>query len=167
MRILGHRHTGVIVLDLDRMLEFYVGLGLSVRRRDYETGSFIDGLLGTTNVELETAKLMLDDPSIEFRYRFQLELMRVVGSSGAVPKEPTHLEQFDFLSKPSGVLDIAFTVDDIRKVLEFIVANGGKAIGEPLAASAGFPALHCYALDPEGNVLHLAENLAPTTEGTV
>lgn len=167
MRILGHRHTGIIVLDLDRMLEFYVGLGLTVRRRDYETGAFIDGLLGTTNVELETAKLMLDDPSIEFRFRFQLELMRIVRPSGAAFQEATTPERFDFLSKPAGVLDIAFTVDDIRKVLMFIVANGGKAIGEPLAAFTGFPALHCYALDPEGNVLHLAENVAPTTEGTV
>jgi len=159
MRIVGHRHTGLIVRDLDQMVAFYTGLGLTLRRRDKESGPFIDGLLGTHQIELETAKLMLDDESVEFRYRFQLELMQINSPSpaGAAPSESG---AFDFLTAPRGVLDIAFTVDDIHAVLDYIVASGGDAIGEPLKAAAGFPALHCYARDPEGNVIHLAQNLS-------
>ena len=60
MRILGHRHTGLIVDDLDRMIGFYVGLGLVLKRRDLESGPFVDGLLNTESIVLETAKLILD-----------------------------------------------------------------------------------------------------------
>jgi predicted enzyme related to lactoylglutathione lyase len=63
------------------------------------------------------------------------------------------------LKRPIGILDIAFTVDDIASVIDYIVREGGDLIGEPLKSPSGFPAYHCYARDPEGNVLHLAENL--------
>ncbi len=31
MKILEHRHTGLIVDDLDQMIDFYVGLGLVLK----------------------------------------------------------------------------------------------------------------------------------------
>lgn len=160
MKILGHRHTGIIVNDFDKMLEFYLGLGLVLRRHDFEEGPFIDGLLGTDNIMLETAKLMLDDEDIPIKYRFQLELMKIKNKNVKTKGILGNSAKFDFLGKPMGILDIAFTVDDIDSVLRFIVKNGGNVIGEPLEAVGGFPALHCYARDPEGNVLHIAENLS-------
>ena len=60
MKILEHRHTGLLVDDLDRMIEFYVGLGLVLKQRDLESGHFIDGLLNTESIVLETAKLILE-----------------------------------------------------------------------------------------------------------
>jgi hypothetical protein len=38
MKILSHRHTGIIINDFDGMLKFYVGMGLVLRRRDLEQG---------------------------------------------------------------------------------------------------------------------------------
>ena len=158
MKILGHRHTGIIVNDLDKMLEFYMGLGLALRRRDFEEGPFIDGLLGTDNISLETAKLMLEDEGVPMKYRFQLELMKIKNKNVETKKVMRDPTKFDFFGISVGILDIAFTVDDIDSVLRFIVKHGGNLIGEPLMTVAGFPALHCYARDPEGNVLHIAEN---------
>lgn len=159
MRILGHRHTGIIVNDLDRMLDFYVGLGLLLRRRDIEEGPFIDSLLGANKILLETAKLVLSNENHPLKYEFQLELMKVKNykeNQGEVIYSP----KFDFYERPAGILDIAFTVDDINSVLMHIIKSGGSIVGEPLESVAGFPALHCYAQDPEGNVLHIAENLS-------
>ena len=51
------------------------------------------------------------------------------------------------------------TVDDIQLMINYITDNGGDLISEPMQSIAGFPALHSYARDPEGNVLHLAQNL--------
>ena len=160
MKILGHRHTGIIVNDFDKMLEFYVGLGLVLRRRDFEEGPFIDGLLGTDNIFLETAKLILEDEDVPVKYRFQLELMKIRNKNVETKGILGSSAKFNFFGRPIGILDIAFTVDDIDSVLMFIVKHGGNLIGEPLEAVAGFPALHCYARDPEGNVLHIAENLS-------
>ena len=157
MKILCHRHTGIIVDDFDRMLEFYMGLGLVLRRRDLEEGKFINELLGTVNISLETAKLVLEDKDIPMKNWFQLELMKV-NKHTPLTRVLGDLNVFNFLARPVGILDIAFTVDDIESVVEFILMQGGDVIGQPLMAVAGFPALHCYVRDPEGNVLHLAEN---------
>jgi len=160
VKILGHRHTGIIVNNFDKMLEFYVGLGLVLRRRDFEEGPFIDGLLGTNNILLETAKLTLLEEDVPAKYRFQLELMKIKNKEVEVKEMLGNSPKFNFFGRPIGILDIAFTVDDIDSVLRFIVKHGGNFIGEPLESVAGFPALHCYARDPEGNVLHIAENLS-------
>lgn len=157
MKILGHRHTGIIVNDFEGMLNFYVGMGLVLRSRDIEHGQFIDELIGVKNITLETAKLVLEDKSNRIGYSFQLELMKIKNTNSRYKK--TDRIAFNFLTRSLGVLDLAFTVDDIIAVRNFIISNDGDLIGEPLKAVSGFPALHCYARDPEGNVLHLAQNL--------
>ena len=139
------------------MLEFYVGMGLLLRRRDLEQGVSIDSLLGTNGIILETAKLVLEDKRNPIGYSFQLELMKIKDANYEDIK--ISKSSFDFASKSIGVLDLAFTVDDIIAVCNYIVLNGGDLIGEPLELVGGFPALHCYARDPEGNLLHLAQNL--------
>jgi catechol 2,3-dioxygenase-like lactoylglutathione lyase family enzyme len=158
MKILGHRHTGIIVHDLERMLNFYVGIGLVLRCRDIEKGEFIDGLIGVKEITLETVKLVLEDVRSPIGYSFQLELMKVITPHKTDSR--TARGNFDFLKRSSGVLDIAFTVDDVIAVNDFILLNGGDIIGTPLRSTSGFPALHCYVRDPEGNVLHLAQNLS-------
>mgnify|MGYP004000639581 FL=1 len=50
MKVLANRHIGIIVKNFDRMLDFYVGLGLELRRRDIEKGQFVEKLLNTDNI---------------------------------------------------------------------------------------------------------------------
>jgi catechol 2,3-dioxygenase-like lactoylglutathione lyase family enzyme len=49
MKITGHRHTGIIVNHFDVMLDFYVGLGLVLRRRDNERARHYKDLLSLSN----------------------------------------------------------------------------------------------------------------------
>jgi catechol 2,3-dioxygenase-like lactoylglutathione lyase family enzyme len=159
MKILGHRHTGIIVQDFNKMLDFYIGLGLELRRRDIEKGAFVGHLLNTENIILETAKLVLQDESVPLKLRFNLELMKIVDNETASNSDRYEVDKFDFNQRQIGILDLAFTVDDITSVLKYITDNGGDLISEPLESPAGFPALHSYARDPEGNVLHIAQNI--------
>jgi catechol 2,3-dioxygenase-like lactoylglutathione lyase family enzyme len=157
MKILSLRHIGIVVADFDRMINFYSGLGLVLRRRDVEEGPQLDQLLGTNAIQLETAKLVLEDKGSPIGYSFQLEIMKIrnLKTDGGNSSKAI----YDFTKSTLGVLDLAFTVDDIAEVCDFVIANGGDLIGGPLRMPSGFPSLHCYARDPEGNVLHLAQNL--------
>ena len=153
MKIIGHRHTGIIVNDFEIMLDYYLGLGFELRVRDIEQGNFINKLLGTDDIILETGKLILNNRDLEYKYRFQLEVMFIKNEI-----KKNEIKLFDFI-KSFGVLDLAFTIDKINEVIEYIISKNGKVLSEPIKATQGFPALHMYASDPEGNVLHLAQNL--------
>lgn len=159
MRIIGHRHTGIIVNDIDRMLDFYIGLGFVLRRRDLESGEFVNHLLNSKDRVFDTAKLILPDDRIPIPCQFNLELMRLVDNHEDNSGD-FMFDRFDFSERNIGVLDIAFTVDDIEAVLKYIIDSGGDLISEPLQAAAGFPAKHSYARDPEGNILHIAQNIS-------
>ena len=141
------------------MIKFYEGLGFTLRRRDMEKGEFVNHLLGTDSMALETAKMILNDESIPYKNRFQLELMEVKNQTIDSDDNTNLVKEFDFIARGIGHVDNAFTVDDISQVLKYIVENGGALVNKPLKSTGGFPAIHCYATDPEGNVLHLAQNL--------
>ena len=159
MKVLANRHVGIIVHNFDRMLDFYIGLGLELRCRDIEKGQFVERLLNADNIILETAKLILQDESVPIQHRFNLELMKVKNIDSLSKEKQISIGDFDFKQRKVGILDIAFTVDDIHLIIKYITDKGGDLISEPKQSTAGFPALHSYARDPEGNVLHIAQNL--------
>ena len=80
-------------------------------------------------------------------------------SESQVAPKSVNKTPFSFSDNENGVLDIAFTVDDIHSVSDYVISHGGGLIGDVMKAAVGYPALHRYLLDPEGNVLHVAENL--------
>jgi catechol 2,3-dioxygenase-like lactoylglutathione lyase family enzyme len=159
MKILANRHVGIIVHNFDKMLDFYIGLGFDLRRRDLEEGLFVQKLLNADSIILETAKLVIPDENIPLHYRFNLELMKIANAELNSEDNLINVDGFDFKKRNIGLLDLAFTVDDIQLMINYITDNGGDLISEPMQSISGFPALHSYARDPEGNVLHLAQNL--------
>ena len=159
-KILSPRHVGIIVDNLDVMIKFYIGLGLTLRRRDYESGDFVNHLLGTpAGFEMETAKLILTNEEIPFAFQFNLELMKIIKPEKITSNSPPSLP-FDIANKSSGLLDLAFTVEKLDTTINFILKHGGSLVNTPMKAYVGFPAVHVYTKDPEGNILHLAENLS-------
>ena len=62
--VVNTRHTGFVVLDLDKFIKFYEGLGLKLKSRMIEEGDYIDKLVFINNVKLEWAKLSLPDGSL-------------------------------------------------------------------------------------------------------
>ena len=156
MKVLGLRHVGCIVNDLKKMEAFYKGIGLVKVHENIETGSFIDHLLGTDKIRLETVKMIIPEEDLPNHRCFCLELMRVIDTKST--KESRLRDKFEF-KKLQGFLDIAFTVDNIQSVCDYIIASGGDVLNNPIRNIVGFPALHCYGRDPEGNVLHICQHL--------
>lgn len=66
------RHTGIVVKDLDKSLQFFVDLlGFKVLKKVDETGKFIDKILNLKNAELVTAKLKAPDGNVLEILKFQ------------------------------------------------------------------------------------------------
>ena len=95
------RHTGIVVDDLTKSLEFYTQkLGFKVSNRMDESGPFIDKILGFNNIMLTTVKMTLHDGQmvelLDFTSHKKEDLEKHINDIG-----PTHL---------------AFTVDDLDAI---------------------------------------------------
>ena len=62
--VINTRHTGFVVDDLERFIDFYLGLGLKLISRKVESGEYMDKLVGLKGTKLEWAKLSLPDNSV-------------------------------------------------------------------------------------------------------
>ena len=59
------RHTGIVVSDLEKAINFYVDLlGLNVTRESEESGEYIDKILGLKNARLTTVKMAAEDGNL-------------------------------------------------------------------------------------------------------
>ena len=62
--IIGTRHTGIVVENLEVAQNFYLGLGFSVHSEDVEKGRFIEQVTGLDKVKLKWVKMKLSDGSL-------------------------------------------------------------------------------------------------------
>ena len=161
MKVLANRHIGILVHDLDKMIDFYTGLGMIMKNYGsmLEKGKFIEGLLNSKGIILKTAKLTIENDELPEKYWFVLELMTLNHEHNKSYSKSVNKTPFSFSDNENGVLDIAFTVDDINSVSDYVISHGGGLIGGVMKSAVGYPALHSYLLDPEGNVLHIAQNI--------
>src|SRR4051812_34832767 len=127
-------HSQVYVLDQDEALEFYVGkLGLEVNT-DADLG-FMRWL--TVNVPGDTEhQILLEKPGPPSLDAATAEQIRELVTKGAM-----------------GVVGI-FTVDDIHKTYEELLAKGVEFTEEP---TARFYGTDCGLRDPFGNHLRIGE----------
>ena len=136
------RHIGVVVSDLDRMIDFYSEVfGFRLASRALETGLYIETLVGVPSARLEWGKLIDANGLI-------LELLRYHSH----PEEPAHPPV-----QRHGCSHVALTMADIHATLKQLEACGGKT--GPLQCNAEKTVLVAYARDPEGIVLELVQNL--------
>lgn len=144
--VLNTRHTGFVVLDLEKFIKFYEGLGLKLMTRMIEESDYIDKLVGLTNVKLEWAKLSLPDGSL-------IELLQY----------HTHIDSSNRdeevqLSYRLGCSHIALTVTDIEQAIEFICLSGGSFKNKyQISPDGKVKVAYCY--DMEGNILEIVQEL--------
>jgi len=144
--VLNTRHTGFVVLDIDRFINFYLGLGLKLISRMVEEGDYIDNLVGLNNVKLEWAKLALPDGSL-------IELLQYHTHNELIQKNVTIQ-----LPNRLGCSHVALTVDNIQKVIEYICKSGGTIRNKyQISPDGNVKVAYCY--DMEGNILEIVENL--------
>jgi len=162
MKVLALRHIGIIVDNLDLMIQFYIGLGFQSRSRELEANSFVRDLTKLDLLGFETTKMYLDQKSrdnLEVNLPFVLELLKPIYYN-----ENSHIQKIvgGGTHLNFGMHDISLTVDDIEHVLEYVRLNNGCILSGPLkpVSQYAFPSLHSYCLDPEGNILHIAQNLS-------
>lgn len=142
--ILSTRHTGLVVRELERSLAFYIAIGLRVWRREVETGSFINTLVGIPDVRLEWAKLQTSDGSL-------VELLQYHSHPDTQPIA-------DAPSNRLGCSHIAFTVEDIDQTCMEIARLGGSVVNQPVLAPSGLVKV-AYCHDPDGILMELVEEL--------
>ena len=144
--VLNTRHTGFVVLNLDKFIVFYEGLGLKLISRMIEQGTHIDNLVGLSNVKLEWANLSLPDNSV-------IEILKYHSHIDSL-NSSIHLQK----AYRIGCSHIALTVIDIEEAIHFICTNGGYLKNKHQVSPDGkVKVVYCY--DIEGNILELVQEL--------
>ncbi|MDA0770462.1 MAG: hypothetical protein BZY79_04215 [SAR202 cluster bacterium Casp-Chloro-G4] len=139
--ITGMHHTGFVVSDLERSIEFYRDVvGLTLKDTREREGGPISHILGYENTSLKIAELNYGDG-------YMLELIEYV-SPGGSPRTTSERNAL-------GASHIGFTVDDIFATYEHLVAHGGQKLNPPIEIVPGKKG--CYLQDPDGNWVELVE----------
>ena len=137
-------HVGLVVEDLDETVRFLTLLGLHCDEPAVYSGGWIDRIIGLKNVTVEVAMARLPDGSDVFEViRFR--------------SPPAHAQESVPAANRPGLRHIAFTVGDLRGVVERLRANGWETIGEIVDYENVY--LLCYVRGPEGLIAELAERL--------
>jgi catechol 2,3-dioxygenase-like lactoylglutathione lyase family enzyme len=137
-------HVGLVVEDLDETVRFLTLLGFDCGEPGVLSGEWIDRIIGLDDVTIETVMVRAPDGSDIF------EVVRF-HSPSAVAGEPAPAA-----NRP-GLRHIAFTVDDLRGVVDRVREAGWETVGEIVDYENTF--LLCYVRGPEGLIFELAERL--------
>ncbi len=142
--VTGFVHVGLVVEDLDETVRFLTLLGFDCGEPAVVSGEWIDRIIGLEDATDEVVMVGGPDGSDVF------EVVRFHSpSAGASEPAPA-------ANRP-GLRHIAFTVGDMRGVVDRIRAAGWETVGEIVDYESTF--LLCYVRGPEGLIVELAERL--------
>ena len=141
--VINIRHTGIVVEDLDKSLEFYINkLGFKIIKQMKETGSFIEQILGIKNLTVTTVKMILKNQQmielLDFTSHKKELRNRFINDIG-----PTH---------------IALTVASLDNLYNDFMDDGIKFISSPKVSSDGYAKV-AFCCAPEGTYIELVELL--------
>jgi catechol 2,3-dioxygenase-like lactoylglutathione lyase family enzyme len=137
-------HMGLVVEDLDETIRFLSLLGFDCGTPGEFSGEWIDRIIGLEDVTVEV--VMARGP--DGRDIFEVVRFR---SPSAGAQEPAPAA-----NRP-GLRHVAFTVDDVRGVVDRVREAGWETVGEIVDYESTF--LLCYVRGPEGLIVELAERL--------
>jgi catechol 2,3-dioxygenase-like lactoylglutathione lyase family enzyme len=142
--VTGFVHLGLVVEDLDETVRFLELLGFDCGRPSVHTGDWIGRIIDLDDVTVEVVMARGPDGSDMFEVvRFHAPI------AGAQEPAPA-------ANRP-GLRHVAFTVDDLRDVVDRIREAGWDTVGEIVDYEGMF--LLCYVRGPEGLIVELAERL--------
>ena len=142
MSVLGIRHVGLVVKNLELSVRFYCALlGFIVVDHGIESGSYFETMLDLPESEACIMKLAAPDGN-------RLELLCF--TSHLREPQPRDLCAI-------GYSHIAFTVDDVDKLYAKFQQYGIRCLSEPQLTASGHRVF--FARDPESNYLEFTENL--------
>jgi catechol 2,3-dioxygenase-like lactoylglutathione lyase family enzyme len=137
-------HVGITVADLDRVMAFFVGLGLEVEGRMFMEGEFVDTVIGISDSRSEIVTLRPPGGGTG------VELSSFIRPD----HEPGAPEA---MSNELGLRNIAFVVDDLQTVVDRLAADGYGLVGgigqyEDIWRMT-------YVRGPEGIIVALAQRI--------
>jgi catechol 2,3-dioxygenase-like lactoylglutathione lyase family enzyme len=145
--VTGFVHVGLVVENLGETVRFLTLLGFDCGKPAVFSGEWIDRIIGLENAAVEVVMARGPDGGDMF------EVVRF-HSPSAGPEEPAPA-----VNRP-GLRHIAFTVDDVRGVVDRVREAGWDTVGEIVNYEDMF--LLCYLRGPEGLIVELAERLDGT-----
>ena len=139
--VIGYRHAGIIVKNMEKSLEFYKDfLGLQVIQDFEDDSEYINKITGLINCKAHFIKLKMLDGTV-------LELLEY----------PTHrTKPHDISIINVGIAHIALRVSSTQKSYEFLSKNGVRVLSDPVLSSEGFAKVF-FCLDPDGVRVELVE----------
>ena len=155
MKVQTIYHTGFVVSDLDRSLDFYTRvIGMSIEREPVMADSpWLAEVVGYEKVELRMAYVGVGDGH-------SIELIEYV-----LPRGEARSDQFE-RNKP-GSAHAAMVVDDVPAWRERLEAEGIRVFGPTYERDLEFPWARYafYFQDPDGNWLEMVSR-DPRPEGS-
>ena len=136
------RHTGLVVVDIDRAIEFWCdALGFKVLRRMEESGRELASVMGLEDVAVTTVKLIDPNGGI-------LELLHFHSHSD-IPEWAGRIYS-------TGLTHVALTVDSVEAACLKVVELGGSHHPVRLSSDGGVKMTFCRG--PEGVLIELVED---------
>lgn len=150
MKVEWMNHTGFVVSDMGRALEFYRDvLGLRVQRDMVLEGDIVTQLTGFENAKVHVIYLGND-------LKHAVELVQFLEPAVTPWTRPPR--------NRVGTAHLGLIVEDLDSIYEDLSGRGYEFVNPPaLRPDAVYPWARkvCYVYDPDGNMLELLERDAP------
>ncbi|MEV2238767.1 VOC family protein [Micromonospora sp. NPDC049891] len=135
----------IVVDDLDRVISFFVELGLELEGRAPIEGRWVERVIGIDDVRQEVAMLRTPDG------HGRIELAKF-HTPKAISPEPRNAP-----ANTLGIRRIMFAVDDIEDVIARLRTHGAELVGELAQYEDSYRL--CYLRGPEDIIVGLAQQL--------
>ena len=137
-------NVGIVVEDLDAVIEFFTELGLELEGRAKIDEEWAGRVTGLRNQSVEIAMMVTPDG------HSRLELSRFLAP-------PVIADHRNAPVNALGYLRVMFAVDDLDDTLARLAKRGAALVGEVVQYEDIY--LLCYIRGPEGILIGLAEEL--------
>lgn len=145
MAIVRMDNVMIVVEDLDRMIAFFLALGMELEGTAPVAGEWVERVIAVEGVSQEVAMLRVPGGGTK------IELAKFHTPAPVVP-EPQSAP-----SNTLGVRRVMFAVDDVADTVGRLRAHGGELVGDIVDYQGVF--LLCYVRGPEGIIVGLAEEI--------
>jgi|TARA_R110000824_G_scaffold133453_3_gene296251 catechol 2,3-dioxygenase-like lactoylglutathione lyase family enzyme len=142
--MLNVRHTGIVVSDADKSIDFYTNLlGFEIKKDMLESGDYIDNFSSLKDVVVRTIKMTLENGDMVELLNYQ-----------------THPELPD-MTRPItriGCSHFAMTVENLDETYNKLLEAGVEFNSPPQYSPDGFAKV-TFCKDPDGSLVELVEEL--------
>jgi catechol 2,3-dioxygenase-like lactoylglutathione lyase family enzyme len=143
MAVIGYRHTGIIVSDLEKSLEFYHGfLNFELLQKHRDDSQYISEITGIQGLVADYAKLAIPGGIV-------LELLTYPSHPEIRAKRKIH---------QPGEAHLAFEVDSVENMFNQVSEQGILYLSAPVLSSEKIAKVF-FCLDPDGYRIEFVEML--------